>query len=115
MRQKYHLIGQVTGLYSSQDQNQDEKSIVTKLISGFGKFTRDKNSAIPLLREALDSASSYQKLYIELTQNSMNKYSKINRLHSNMYVGIDLAKFYLHHGQYLFTFSLKFSLIFVVY
>ena len=100
MRKKFHLLGQVTGLYFDKSQTEEQKDLVNHLKSGFGKFSRNKNSAINSLQEALSCRESYQKLYAEITQTSIDKYSKINRMHFNMFVGIDLAKFYLNHGRY---------------
>ena len=101
MRQKIHLLGQVTGVYYKREQTEQEKELVQQLYNGLGKFSMNKNHSPKVVEAALENRGNFEKLYIDITDACMKRYDDIGRKHSKMFVGIDLAKYYLQHGQYL--------------
>ncbi|XP_066918768.1 uncharacterized protein [Clytia hemisphaerica] len=101
MRQKILLLGQVTGVYYNREQSDEEKELVQQLYNGLGKFSMNKNHSPKVVEAALESRGNFEKLYIDITNACMTRYEDIGRKHSKMFVGIDLAKYYLQHGQYL--------------
>ena len=101
MRQKVHLLGQITGVYYHRDQTKEEKEIVKKLCAGIGVLVLNKNTSPKVVEAALESKEKYEKLYVDITNECISKYDQIGRKHFKMFVGIDLAKFYLQHGLYL--------------
>ena len=101
MRQKIQLLGQITGVYYNREQTDDEKKIVTKLCSGFGGLISNKNPSPKVVEAALENKDNFEKLYVDITKECICKYKNIGRKHFKMFVGIDLAKFYLQHGLYL--------------
>lgn len=101
MRQKIHLLGQITGVYYNRDQTEEEKDTVKKLCAGFGVLVMNKNTSPKVVEAALESKENFEKLYVDITKECIYKYDQIGRKHFKMFVGIDLAKFYLQHGLYL--------------
>ena len=101
MRQKIHLLGQITGVYYNREQTVEEKDIVKKLCAGFGVLLMNKNTSPKVVEAALESKENFEKLYVDVTKECIYKYEQIGRKHFKMFVSIDLAKFYLQHGLYL--------------
>ena len=47
MRQKFHYLGHITGLYYNREQTEEEKKLSDTLVAGFGKdFSRKKENKI---------------------------------------------------------------------
>lgn len=103
MREKFHYLGQITGLYYNREPTYDEKKLSELLISGFGKNPSRKNempSSIKLLNAALSSKDAYESLYLEFSEKTIKLMSDLRRLHFSMYVGIDLAKYHVQYERF---------------
>lgn len=92
--EQLHIVVQLSSAIGENPERDENEQKQLEIRRSHSPSRRVQKPGCVRLREALGSAESFKKLYLELCELAISTYKHVSRLRSARYVGKDLANFY---------------------